>query len=216
MKNLGLRQPAPVFADPRLLEPTVLHLIGCPALRDRRCRCGAATTTLPVGPLDILRVEGASARVQHPSFGPTWIELELLKPLGRSVTPPAPLREHPPADWTVLAQALEAGLPRYGRRRRPARHGEIVWVREELRDQDKVACPWRLLFTASLESVPTALLIDPSLPGPKALAVGWNEVRHLALPRGLASDLLPAFPLPDVREDPGWPGRPLHHDDTET
>ena len=90
--------------------------------------------------------------------------------------------------------------------------GEIVFIRADLRAGDQR--PLRLLCEVMRPEGLCAVLLEPSLPTHRALTAGWSEQELVLLQIdgevvGRDRLLVPAFPLADGTEDPGWEGYQL-------
>lgn len=218
------RQDTPVFADSILETATVIHVQGCRAAandsgvapmvmcRNRFCTQHQLNKKIPV--LKLARTQD-SVLVRTQTSGPFWVEPDALKPCSAPTVTPEKrsARTHtillPPPDFIMVDTLLGQGPLKLPRRRRPLKGGEVVFIRTELQDRSREPSIWRFFALSFVGDTPAALVIDASIPFDSALNPGWAQCRPLALLRDgktLKPEqlLIPAFPLPDGREDPGW------------
>jgi len=223
-------RPLVVFADSTLETATVIHVKGCRAAandsgvasmvmcHNRFCTQHQLTKNTPV--LELARTKD-SVLVRTQTSGPFWLELGVLTPCkAPTVTPQTrSARSHtillPPPDFIMVDTLLGQGPLKLPRRRRPLKGGEVVFIRTELADKDKEPTIWRFFALSFVGDTPAALVIDASIPFDSALNPGWAQCRPLPLLRDgktLKPEqlLIPAFPLPDGREDPGWHSEAKH------
>lgn len=212
------KRPMPVFADADLMHPSIVHGAGCGAASkddgiapsNLKCRCKRIDASVPKStPMCLIDKRPGALLVHTLGSGPFWIEEASFR---RCRRPPEPSRHERrsriPADYLEVETALGGSRPlKLGRRRRPIQGGEIVFIRSDLRNGEPV--PWRYLAQTFVDDVPAALLIDPSIPIDRALALHWDQQQTLPLlknntPVRANQLLIPVFPLPDGTEDPGW------------
>jgi hypothetical protein len=203
------RRQVPVFTGPSLARTGRLHFETCRGKieeeRETSCSCSNANTLTSEHAAGILLEErGEAALVQFRGFKPTWVERRGLTNLRKPPRTSKDLRG-PPADFVAAQEAVlrEGGPPDFGRRRRPPRGGEIVFVREQARAG--FLEPWRYLCLTRDDTGPKAVLIRPELSTEQAFAPTWSDVTYVDAPDfEPARTLFPAFPLPDGTPDPGW------------
>ncbi len=213
-----------VFSDSTLETATVIHAHGCRAAandsgiapmvlcHNRFCTQHQLTKRTPV--LELARTHD-SVLVRTQTSGPFWVEPSVLKPCSAPTVAPEKrsARTHtillPPPDFLMVDTLLGHGPLKLPRRRRPLKGGEVVFVRSQLQDKSRQPTIWRFFALSFVDHTPVALVIDASIPFDGALNPGWAQCRPLPLVRDgktLKPEqlLIPAFPLPDGREDPGW------------
>jgi hypothetical protein len=225
MDKARAKRDLPPFSDAALRAPARLHDDRCPGAVQQnglpprgRCNCDSATSMVPSGSIGSLHIQdfkGASSLVSFAGYGPAWFEskglheLRDMQPVKMSPGgPDCPVdqgTDDRPADIQLFeGWTKKNGTPKYGRRRRPIKGGELVYVRQE-RLAGRFE-PWRFVFCSRREGVHVAVLARPELPPTGVISPDWDEVRLIPLKEdGLPHRVLfPVYPLPDGTEDPGW------------
>ena len=219
-----VKRTVPVFSDSGLENASVIHRRGCRAssvesgvtpvalCNNRFCSDPKIDPSTPVRKV----MEGEHAvLVQTQTSGPFWIESGFLEPSKPPEEKPErrSAKSHrvlmPPPDYLMADTLLGEGPIRLPRRRRRVNGGEIVFVRSELSDRAREPMLWRFFALTFDKGIPSALIIDASIPFDGALNPGWAQYRSLPLIKNGKKAtpeqfLIPVFPLPDGRQDPGW------------
>ena len=213
------RSELPLFRTDKLVQPDVLHSDNCGTRLDdngtpvgRRCTCYATCRKLSPGQVvQVVLLTDTSALVDPLTGAPCWIEREGLYPDKRPKIEEIRRRNiHlPPPDYSLLDTALLEGPLSLARRQRTPHGGEIVFLRAEMKDPKIEAEPLRLLCQILRNDAMTAVLIDPQLTFDQALSPAWTQRREVPLlheekPITLAQAFIPAYPLPNGEENPGW------------